>query len=411
MSLPRIAPLAGLAGVALLLAGCVSSAQEDPAPSAETSDGAAGTQPSGSDETVTIGVVMASSGFMGPIDTPPLNAMKLEAETINAAGGIAGQQIELKVIDTGTNLDRYASAATELIGGGAEVLVVTCDYDVSSPAALVAESENVLSVAPCIGDPIYGPAGGLELGFSMGSGTPGEATIQAEFAYEQGWTSAVLLTDTTLKYTQNQCEIFEKRFTELGGTIVAKYDYQQGDSVRETVSAVAAGEEPAVIANCGYSPGGATVAKEMRDGGVNAPIISGFGMDGDFWTGGIPGLSDYYVVTYAAKNGDDPNPAVNEAADAYEAAYGERPSVGAFVAGHSTLQAIKAAYEEAGSWDGDKLTAALETMGELDLMAGPTKFSEDLHISVERPMRVLQVKDGKLAFVEERAPEKVTFAG
>ncbi|GAA1649508.1 ABC transporter substrate-binding protein [Georgenia ruanii] len=407
MSLPRLSvPLAGLAGAALLLSGCVSSA---PTGGDAATDGASTSTSAGGK--VTIGVVMASSGFMGPIDTPPLNAMKLEVDRLNADGGIGGQEVELKVIDTGTNLDRYASAATELLGGGAKALVVTCDYDVSSPAALVAESENVLSVAPCIGDPIYGPAGGLKNGFSMGSGTPGEATIQAEFAYEQGWTSAVLLTDTTLKYTQNQCEIFEKRFTELGGTIIAKYDYQQGDSVRETVSSVAAGEAPAVIANCGYSPGGATVAKEMRDGGVTAPIISGFGMDGDFWTGGIPGLSDYYVVTYAAKNGDDPVPAVNEAADAYEKAYGERPSVGAFVAGASTLQAIKAAYEKAGSWDGDKLTAALETMGPLDLLAGPTEFSKDLHISVERPMRVLVVKDGKLAFVEERAPEKVTFAG
>ncbi|WP_164737166.1 ABC transporter substrate-binding protein [Georgenia sp. SYP-B2076] len=406
MSLPRKAlPLVGLLGAALALAGCVSSAPTDDASAAGSPDAstAAGN--------VTIGVVMASSGFMGPIDTPPLNAMKLEADKINAEGGIGGQQVELKIIDTGTKLDRYASAATEVIDAGAKALVVTCDYDVSSPAALVAEGANMLNIAPCIGDPIYGPAGGLKNGFSMGSGTPGEATIQAEFAYEKGWTTAVLLTDTTLKYTQNQCEIFEKRFTELGGRIISKHDYKQGDSVRETVSAVAAGEAPGVIANCGYSPGGATVAKEMRDGGVTAPIISGFGMDGDFWTGGIPGLSDYYVVTYAAKNGDDPDPAVNEAAAAYEKAYKERPSVGAFVAGHSTLQAIKAAYDKAGSWDGDKLTAALETMGSLDLLAGPTEFSKDLHISVERPMRVLEVKDGKLAFVEERTPEKVTFAG
>lgn len=406
MSLPRkAATLTGLVGAAALaLTGCVSSAPNNS--TAATTDGA-----SSAAGKVTIGVVMAGSGFMGPIDTPPLNAMKLEAETMNAAGGIDGQQIELKIIDTGTKLDRYASAATEVIDAGAKVLVVTCDYDVSSPAALVAESKNVLNIAPCIGDPIYGPAGGLKEGFSMGSGTPGEATIQAEFAYEKGWTTAVLLTDTTLKYTQNQCEIFEKRFTELGGRIISKHDYKQGDSVRETVSAVAAGEAPSVVANCGYSPGGATVAKELRDGGITAPIISGFGMDGDFWTGGIPGLSDYYVVTYAAKNGDDPDPAVNEAAAAYEKTYGERPSVGGFVTGPATLQAVKAAYEKAKSWDGDKLTAALETMGKIDTLAGPTQFSKDLHISVDRPMRVLVVKDGKLAFVEERTPEKVTFTG
>lgn len=399
------ASLVGIAGSALLLAGCVSSSGGTGASSSGATSGETG----GAKGPVTIGVVMAQSGFMGPIDTPPLQALQLEVEKINADGGIGGQQIDLKIVDTGTNLDRYAPAATELIAGGAKVLVVTCDYDVASPAALVAEAANTVSIAPCIGDPIFGPSGGLKLGFSMGSGTPGEASVMAEFAYEQGWKQAVLLTDTTLKYTQNQCAIFAERYTELGGTIISKYDYQQGASIRETVSSIAAGPAPTVVANCGYSPGGATVAKELRDGGIAAPIISGFGMDGDFWTGGIPGLADYYVVTYASKNGDDPDAAVNEAATAYETAYGEAPSVGGFVTGPSTIQAIKAAYDKAGSWDGDKLAAALESFDKVDLLAGPTSFSKDLHISVDRPQRVLVVKDGKLTFVELRAPKKVVF--
>lgn len=400
------ASVVGLAGAALLLTGCVSSASNTGTSATSAAPGATGSAATGA---VTIGVVMAKSGFMGPIDTPPLQAMQLEVAKINANGGIGGQQINLKIVDTGTNLDRYASAATELVQGGAKALVVTCDYDVSSPAALVAEAANVLSVAPCIGDPIYGPAGGLKLGFSMGSGTPGEASVMAEFAFDKGWKTAVLLTDTTLKYTQNQCAIFAERYTELGGTVVSKHDYQQGGSIRETVSSIAAGAAPSVVVNCGYSPGGATAAKELRDGGVTAPIISGFGMDGDFWTGGIPGLADYYVVTYAAKNGDDPDPAVNEAAAAYEKAYGAAPSVGGFVTGPSTIQAIAAAYDKAKSWDGDKLAAALESFQGVKLLAGPTSFSSTLHISVDRPQRVLVVKDGKLAFVEERAPRKVVF--
>ena len=79
----------------------------------------------------------------------------------------------------------------------ANVLVTTCDYDVASPAALVAESSNIVSFAPCIGDPIYGPDGGLPNGYSMGNGTPGEASVIAEFAHAQGWTTAFTLTDTT----------------------------------------------------------------------------------------------------------------------------------------------------------------------------------------------------------------------
>lgn len=402
MKVRPITSALALTTATLVLTGCVSSSgSEDDDIAVEGSSAASGT--------VVIGVVMAKSGFMGPIDTPALNSMLLEAEALNEDGGIGGMQIDMQVIDTETKLDRYASAAAELLAKDAKALVVTCDYDVSSPAALAAQSANVLSIAPCVGDPIFGPSGGLDLGFSMGSGTPGEASIMAEFAHSQGWNTVTLLTDTTLKYTQNQCAIFAKRLTDLGGTVASTYDYAQGDSVRETVSRIAAGPAPQAIVNCGYVPGGVTAAKELRDGGVTAPIISGFGMDGDYWTSGVPNLTDYYVVTYASKNGDDPDQAVNDAADSYEAAYGERPSVGGFVTGPTTLQAIKAAYESAGSWDGDQLTAAMETFDNENFLAGPTSFSADLHIAVDRPMRVLQVMDGKLVFVEQRTPDKVEF--
>ena len=405
----------------LVLAGCVSSSDDAATePAAEetateevveetVAEETAAAEASG--DPLVLGIVQAGSGFMGPIDTPARNALLLEVEKVNAAGGVNGQPITVEFIDTETAFERYAPAAEEVIGKGANVLIVTCDYDVSAPAALVAEGKNILNLAPCIGDPIYGPDGGLPNGFSIGAGTPGETTVMAEFAADQGWQTAVLLRDMSIKYTQNQCSIFEKRFTELGGEVLATYDYVQGDSVKETVSKIAAGDQPDVIVNCGYNPGGGQVAKEIRDGGVEVPIISGFGMDGDFWVGAIPDLKDYYVVTYAAKNGDDPDPAVNEYAAAYEAAYGSPPDVGGFVTGPATLQLILEAYNRAGSWDGDKLTAAFHEMKDVPTLAGPSSFSPDLHINVERPMAVLVVEDGKLKWVEDRAPEKVTFAG
>jgi branched-chain amino acid transport system substrate-binding protein len=403
----------------LVLAGCVSSSDDAATePAAEETATEEVVEETAAEETaaaeasgdpLVLGIVQAGSGFMGPIDTPARNALLLEVEKVNAAGGVNGQPITVEFIDTETAFERYAPAAEEVIGKGANVLIVTCDYDVSAPAALVAEGKNILNLAPCIGDPIYGPDGGLPNGFSIGAGTPGETTVMAEFAVDKGWQTAVLLRDMSIKYTQNQCAIFDKRFTELGGQVLATYDYVQGDSVKETVSKIAAGEQPDVIVNCGYNPGGGQVAKEIRDGGVEVPIISGFGMDGDFWVGAIPNLKDYYVVTYSAKNGDDPDAAVNEYAAAYEAAYGTPPDVGGFVTGPATLQLILEAYKQAGSWDGDKMTAAFEAMNGVPTLAGPSSFSPDLHINVERPMAVLEVVDGKLKWIEDRAPEKVTF--
>lgn len=411
MRLRLMTVAATLGAGALILSGCSSSSSSSsseasaPAASAAASEAA----PAASGDPLVLGIVQAGSGFMGPIDTPARNALLLEVEKVNAAGGVNGQPIQVNFIDTETKFEAYAPNAQKVIDEGANVLIVTCDYDVSSPAALVAEAANVLNIAPCIGDPIYGPAGGLKLGFSMGDGVPGEASVMAEFANKQGYKSAVLMKDTSIKYTQNQCAVFDKRFTELGGKVLKTYDYVQGDSVKETVSKIASGTKPDVIINCGYNPGGGQVAKEIRDGGLATPIISGFGMDGDFWVGGIPNLSDYYVVTYNAKNGDDANADVNAAAAEYQAKYGNLPDVGGFVTGPTTLQVILEAYKQAGSWDGDKLTAALETFKDVPTLAGPTSFSPDLHINVTRPMAILEVVDGKLKFIEAIAPEKVVF--
>jgi branched-chain amino acid transport system substrate-binding protein len=273
---------------ALVLSGCSSSSSSSSEASAPAASAAASEEaPAASGDPLVLGIVQAGSGFMGPIDTPARNALLLEVEKVNAAGGVNGQPIQVNFIDTETKFEAYAPNAQKVIDEGANVLIVTCDYDVSSPAALVAEAANVLNIAPCIGDPIYGPAGGLKLGFSMGDGVPGEASVMAEFSSKKGWKTAVLMKDTSIKYTQNQCAVFDKRFTELGGKVLKTYEYVQGDSVKETVSKIASGTKPDVIVNCGYNPGGGQVAKEIRDGGLDSPIISGFGMDGDFWVGGI----------------------------------------------------------------------------------------------------------------------------
>lgn len=411
MRLRLMAGVAGIAAGALVLTGCVSNSGSS-APASSAAAGSAAASAAGSASSgapLVLGIVQAGSGFMGPIDTPARNALLMEVDKVNAAGGVNGQPIKVNFIDTETKLDQYAADAQKVIDQGSNVLIVTCDYDVSSPAALVAEGKNILNVAPCIGDPIYGPKGGLKLGFSMGDGVPGEASVMAEFANGKGWKNAVLLKDTSIKYTQNQCAVVQKRFEELGGKVIAEYDYKQGDSIKETVSKIASGPKPDVIFNCGYNPGGGQAAKELRDGGVNAPIVSGFGMDGDFWVPAIKGLKDYYVITYNSKNGDDANADVNAYAADYTKKYGQAPDVGGFVTGPATLQAILEAYKKAGSWDGDKMTAAMESFNNVPTLAGPTSFSPDLHINVNRPMAIMEVKDGKLVFDAAVAPQKVVY--
>jgi len=255
-----------------------------------------------------------------------------------------------------------------------------------------------------------GPDNGLNLGYSMGSAVPGEAAIMAEYAFEKLGQTATLFKDMSIAYTTSQCDAFETRFKELGGTVksVQQFSQTQAGALDKPVTAQVANAKKdgaQVIALCSY-PGGAQALAAIRNAGVKTPVISGFGLDGAFWLGAVPNLSNFYTVTYASVFGDDPNPKVVDLLAAYKTKTGQDAATGGLITGASTIEAFKLAVERAGSVDGAALSAEFNKFNNEDLTAGPTSFTEDLHVNVTRPMAVITVEGGKHKFIEYRAAQK-----
>ena len=279
-------------------------------------------------EPILIGAAMAQTGFMAPFDAPALATAQIAVDKINAAGGISGCQVVLEAVDTETNPDKGQQIATDLVAKGAKMLLVTCDYDINAKSSQVANDAGVLVVAPCVGSTAMGPDNGLDLGYSMGSAVPGEAAIMAEYAYENLGQTVTLFKDMSIAYTTSQCDAFETRFKELGGTVKStqQFSQTQAGALDKPVTAQVANakkDAAAVIALCSYPGGGAQALAAIRNAGVNTPVISGFGLDGAFWLGAVPNLSNFYTVTYASVFGDDPNPKVVELLAAYKEKTGQ----------------------------------------------------------------------------------------
>jgi branched-chain amino acid transport system substrate-binding protein len=362
-------------------------------------------------EPILIGAAMAQTGFMAPFDAPALATAQIAVDKINGAGGISGCQVVLEAVDTETNPDKGQQIATDLVAKGAKMLLVTCDYDINAKSSQVANDAGVLVVAPCVGSTAMGPDNGLDLGYSMGSAVPGEAAIMAEYAYENLGQTVTLFKDMSIAYTTSQCDAFETRFKELGGTVKStqQFSQTQAGALDKPVTAQVANakkDAAAVIALCSYPGGGAQALAAIRNAGVNTPVISGFGLDGAFWLGAVPNLSNFYTVTYASVFGDDPNPKVVELLAAYKEKTGQDAATGGLITGASTIEAFKLAVERAGSVDGAALAAEFNKFNNEDLTAGPTSFSEDLHVNVTRPMAVITVEGGKHKFIEYRAAQK-----
>ena len=363
---------------------------------------------------ILIGAAMAQTGFMAPFDGPALETAKIAVEKINVAGGVNGCKLKLTAVDTGSDSDKGQQIATQLVAQGAKLLLVTCDADINLKSEQVGEKAGVLVIAPCVGSTAMGPDNGENLGYSLGSAVPGEAAIMAEYAYSSLGKSATLFKDMSLAYTTSQCDAFEKRFKELGGTVtsVQQFNQTQAGSLDKPVTAQVAAaktDNAGVIALCSYPGGGAQALAAIRAGGITAPVISGFGMDGAFWAGAVPNLSDFYDVTYASVFGDDTNPKVRLLLAAFKRTTGQPAATSGLITGASSVEAFALAATRARSFDGKALSAQLNKFHNEALTAGPTSFSPTLHVNVSRPMAIIKTTRGVHKLVKYAAAVKPTF--
>jgi branched-chain amino acid transport system substrate-binding protein len=403
----RVRWLGVVLGLALVAAACGND--DDGSAATDESPDDAEAEPADGDPII-IGAAIDQSNQMAPFDVPAFTAAQIAADEINEAGGVLGRPLELRAIDTQLDPDRTASAALDLIDQGAEVMLVTCDFDWSAPAAQESLAVGILTIAPCVGDPIFGPPGFGEIGelaFSMGNASFAEGSALAEFAMEQGWERAATVSDNAIVYFQNVCRGFTNRFEELGGEIVVAEDFVQGDGTIPQVVSSLEGANIDAIAACSFPPDMPSMFAQLRAAGVDAPLLSPWSGDGNFWIDAVPNLSDYYFVTFVSVFGDDPEPEVQELIAAYEERAGEPPATGGFVTGASAIEAVAAAIEETGTTDGQALADAFLEFDGFETVSGPLSFTEDVHIQTDRPFRLIEVQNGEYSVRDIRAAEKV----
>jgi branched-chain amino acid transport system substrate-binding protein len=234
----------------------------------------------------------------------------------------------------------------------------------------------------------------------------------AEWAFnKQGWKTSYVLTDNTISFTKSLCGSFAKRWKELAGDkgLLGEDVFLNNDpSIAAQASRISAlGTKPDFVVLCSYAPGGPSAIRQLRAAGLDQPVLTGESMDGDYWAGTVPGLSNFYVVDYGSVYGDDPDSKVNDFFKRYEKEYGQRSDASYSLRGYSLIQAWAKAATKAGSFDADKVAAVLDTFKDEDLVIGPTTYSADLHIQTTRPMTIVQAKDGKFSAVGKFAAETV----
>ena len=363
----------------------------------------AATAPAAKSDPIIIGWAYDGKGNMAPFDGPALAAANVRVQQINARGGVNGRKLRIITCDTQNNNPAKAKAcAAGLIGKGADIMFVTCDVDFATPVVQEAINRGILAIAPCIGTDQMGPkrfgAKG-RLAFSFGNVAQDEGSAMAELAWKQGWKTASTATNTLLVYFKNVVQAFDKRFTQLGGKIVARESYATGqNNVNAAVSRLNSKKAAVYVTSTAFGELPQFV-KGFRSLHNNTPILNSWAGDGTYWVGGSPEVTNYYFVTFASVFGDDPSKDVRQMIASLKKA-GSPPGTGGFLGGADAIDGVAVAIKRAhGSLNGTALANQLVKFKGVAVLGGPISFSSKLHTVFGRKYRVIKIQNNKAKLV------------
>jgi branched-chain amino acid transport system substrate-binding protein len=357
------------------------------------------------DEKIIVGFATAQSGFMQAYDKPAEDAAKIRIDEINKAGGLLGKQIEFVAADTKTDRAEGAKAGLEVIDKGADLVVVSCDYDFGAPAALAAEAAGKVSFFLCAESVKAGIQGVGPNSFSASVLAAVQGATMAEWAYtKKNARNFYRLLDTWTEYNKGICDGFDWMLPKLADAKLVGEDTFKNDdaSIAAQITRIKSlPQEPDAIMLCTMMPGGVSAVKQLRAAGIKSMILNGSGMSGNYWLSAIPDLSNFFVPDQGSVHGDDPNPKVNEFNAKYTEVTGAPPSSQYVYPGYVMIDVWAKAVERAGTTEAAAVVAELEKMRDEPTLFGPRTFTSELHHQNKGRYLITAVENGKPGVVDE----------
>lgn len=354
---------------------------------------------------IVVGFATAESGFMQAYDKPAQDAAMIRIDEINKAGGLLGQQIKVVTADTKTDRAEGAKAGLEVLDKGASLVIVSCDYDFGSPAALAAEAAGKVSFFLCAESIKAGIQGVGPHSFSASVLAAVQGATMAEWSYnKKNARSYYRLLDTWTAYNKGICDGFDWMLPRLKeAQLVGSDTFKNEDaSIAAQITRIKSlPKEPDAIMLCTMMPGAVSAIKQIRAAGINSMILNGSGVDGSYWLSATPDLSNFFVPVQGSIYGDDPNPDVNAFNAKYKAATGGDPSSQYVYPGYVLIDVWAKAVERAKSTDADAVVAELEKMKDEKTLFGPRTFTSEIHHQNRGRYLIVETKAGKPGVVDE----------
>ncbi len=347
------------------------------------------------ENTIKIGGIAPLSGAVAVYGVECTNGVNLAVEEINAAGGINGKKIvyiaEDDEGDPAKSVNAYKKLTTQ---DGIRLVIGSLTSGCTIALTSSAQAQGVVQIAPAATAEAVTDAGNYI--FRTCFIDPFQGSIGGKFAAKNLNTkNAAILYDIGNDYSVGLTENFISEFTKNGGTIVAKESYSTGDKDFNAQLTKIKAAKPDVVYLPDYYGTVALIAKQLRNQGIDTPIIGADGWDGLTDNAGDEVLNGFYSNHYAADSSD---PAVQAFVKNFKAKYNKEPN--AFAAlGYDSMYLLKDAILKAGTADAKAVRDALEKI-DADYVTGHIKFDAK-HNPVKSAVMIELVKnaEGKLEAV------------
>lgn len=231
-------------------------------------------------DTVKIGFNVPLTGFAAADGESALNGAKLAVKQANAAGGINGKQIELVVYDDQASPKEALPIANRLIEKDGVKVAVSGSYSGSTRAAAgVFQAASIPYISAYAVHPDITRSG--------------KYVFRTSFMGEvQGRAGALLIGQTmqhkrvvmiTLKndFGKSLAAGFKAEAANYGIEIINEYEYSIRDRQFGSIVAKVRSDQPDAIYASGYFFTAGPLVRQLRSGGVAAPVIGQEGYDGE----------------------------------------------------------------------------------------------------------------------------------
>jgi len=352
------------------------------------------------EDVILLGEVGSLTGSEAAFGKSTRDGVELALEEVNAAGGLLGKKVAVRVYDDQSKPEEAASATKRLLTQD-KVVVVLGEVASSNSLAMapIAQEAKIPMISPSSTNPRVTEVG--DYIFRVCFIDPFQGFVMAKYAHDDlKYTRVAILTDKKSAYSEGLTEVFQRKFTEMGGKVMGVEAYAKGDTdFRAQLTNIKKLKVEGLYVP-GYYEDVGKIAEQSKELGLKVVMMGGDGWDSAklFELGG-PAVEGSFVSNHYSA--EDPNPRTQAFIAKYKEKYGAVPDSLAAL-GYDSARVAMDAIRRAGKTDGPSLRDAIAQTRDFPGVAGTITLDEKRN--PVKPAVVLRVEGGKFKYVTTIAP-------